>query len=366
MDVTCKYWPYLQRVAKSCPELQHLLNMKPFLSVFHAKAHDFKCEVKWSGAYQDGAGLTLGEEVEQCNAFLSRIAVTTKHMSKAGRTDMLTLMAMRWNQQKVNNLAISLTRRYQKTTKSLQSQLQNLETMKAQLTVTASQLEDWVNDVKDWADATTATTTTNDADALASRIEVLVASIKRRSQRLYKDNDGNKGRARIRRKIREEKGILTSVVEKYNRMVPITETLCLDTILSGETAWPWQLPHSDSVDLRTKRRAFDIIMSVRRLEEEQKILVAEMDHHWKSLSARSDTLRELSCLFSNSQCDLSGEGLKGLHSIILRKRHQIREMKVQARDCYLQVLSGAENISFLDNASSDEYDSDDDISDDGL
>ncbi|XP_039537469.1 uncharacterized protein LOC120485755 [Pimephales promelas] len=224
-------------------------------------------------------------------------------MSKAGRTDMLTLMAMRWNQQK--------------TTKSLQSQLQNLKTMKAQLTVTASQLEDWVNDVKDWADAaTTATTTTNDADALASRIEVLVASIKRRSQRLYKDNDGNKGRARIRRKIREEKGILTSVVEKYNRMVPITETLCLDTILSGETAWPWQLPHSDSVDLRTKRRAFDIIMSVRRLEEEQKILVAEMDHHWKSLSARSDTLRELSCLFSNSQCDLSGEGLKGLHSII--------------------------------------------------
>ncbi len=45
MDVTCIYWPYLQRVAKSCPELQHLLNMKPFLSVFHAKAHDFKFEV---------------------------------------------------------------------------------------------------------------------------------------------------------------------------------------------------------------------------------------------------------------------------------------------------------------------------------
>ncbi|KAF4119224.1 hypothetical protein G5714_001275 [Onychostoma macrolepis] len=57
---------------------------------------------------------------------------------------------------------------------------------------------------------------------LPARIEVLVASIKRRS---YKDTDGNKGRARIRRKIREEKGILTSVVEKYNRMVPNTETI---------------------------------------------------------------------------------------------------------------------------------------------
>ncbi|XP_042577261.1 uncharacterized protein LOC122136760 [Cyprinus carpio] len=215
MDVTCKYWPYLQRVAKSCPELQHLLNMRPFLSVFHAKAHDFKCEVKWSGAYEDGAGLTLGEEVEQCNAFLSRIAVTTK----AGRTDMLTLMAMRWNQQKFRNLAISLTRQYQKTRKALQSQLRNLESLKAQFAVTESQLEDWVSDVKEWAD--------------------------------------------------------------------------------------------------------------------------------------------------DSPCGLSEEGLKGLQSIILRKQ-QVREMKVQARDCYLQVLSGEGNINFLYSASADEYDSDCEMSDDGL
>ncbi|XDV17641.1 hypothetical protein PO909_023472 [Leuciscus waleckii] len=201
-------------------------------------------------------------------------------------------MAMCWNQQKFNNLAISLTRRYQKTTKALQSQLQNLESMKAQLTVTARQFEVWVNDVKEWADA--ATTTTNDADALASRIEVLVASIKRCSQCLYKDTDGNKGCARICRKIREEKGILTYVVEKYNRMVKITETLCLETILSGETAWPWQLPHSDSVNLRTKRRAFEILAwggvedSCCRdgppLEIFQLVLIAS---------------RELSCLFSS-------------------------------------------------------------------
>ncbi|XP_025764238.1 uncharacterized protein LOC109202996 [Oreochromis niloticus] len=207
MDVTCKYWPYLERVTKSCPELQHLISMKPFLSVFHAKAHDFKCEVKWSGAYQDGAGLTLGEEVEQCNAFLSRIAVTTKHMSKAGRRDMLTLMAMRWNQQKLDQLAASLTHRYQKATKALLTQLQNLESLKVQLAVTDSQLDEWVSDVKDWAE--------------------------------------------------------------------------------------------DSVSLTTKRRAFDIIMAIRRLEEEKKIVVREMDHHWKSLSKYDDTLKELSGLFSS-------------------------------------------------------------------
>ncbi|GAA6096742.1 uncharacterized protein LOC124379646 isoform X1, partial [Tachysurus ichikawai] len=245
--------------------------------------------------------------------------------------------------------------------KALQSQLQNLECMKVELTVTESQLEDWVNDVKEWADATT-TTTTSDVDALASRIEVLVASIKRRSQRLYKDTDGNKGRARIRRKIREEKGILTSVVEKYNIMVPKTETLCLETILSGETAWPWQLPHSDTVDLRTKRKAFDIIMSLRRLQEEQKIVDAEMNQHWKYLSTRAETLRELSCLFARESLKneegLSEEGLKGLQSIIHRKQHKIRDMRVQARDCYLHVLSGAENINFLNKLSADDYDSD--------
>ncbi|KAK2836774.1 hypothetical protein Q7C36_014643 [Tachysurus vachellii] len=279
---------------------------------------------------------------------------------------------MRWNQQKFNNLATALSYRYQKTTDALQSQLQNLECMKVELTVTESQMEDWVNDVKEWADATT-TTTTSDVDDLASRIEVLVASIKRRSQRLYKDTHGNKGRARIRRKIREEKGILTSVLEKYNIMVPKTETLCLETILSGETAWPWQLPHSDTVDLRTKRKAFDIIMSLRRLQEEQKIVVAEMNQHWKYLSTRAETLRELSCLFAseslkNSQCGLSEEGLKGLQSLIHRKQHKIRDMRVQARVCYLHVLSGAENINFLNKSSADDYYSDSDFenSDDEL
>lgn len=88
----------------------------------------------------------------------------------------------------------------------------------------------------------TTTSTTNDVDALEA--ELRCWCIKRRSQRLYKDTDGNKGHARIHRKIREEKGILTSVVEKYNKMVLNTETLCSETMLSGETAWPWQLPHS--------------------------------------------------------------------------------------------------------------------------
>lgn len=70
-----------------------------------------------------------------------------------------------------------------------------------------------------------------------------MASVKRKSQRLYKDSDGCKGRARIRRKIREEKKILNSVVEKYNTLVPNAEKLTLDTILCDEIVCPWQLTH---------------------------------------------------------------------------------------------------------------------------
>ncbi|KAK1901295.1 DmX-like protein 1 [Dissostichus eleginoides] len=138
-----------------------------------------------------------------------------------------------------------------------------------------------------------------------------------------------------------------------------------ETILSGETAWPWQQLHSDSVDLKTKRKAFDIIMAIRRLQEENKIVVTEMDHHWKALKARADSLKELSCLLpsepiQNLPWSLSEEGLKGVQSIVFRKRQNIREMKTHTRACYLQVLSGAENINFLQSALSEDFDSDSD------
>ncbi|RXN36823.1 THAP domain-containing 6 [Labeo rohita] len=45
MDVTCRYWPYLNKVAEGLPELLPLTEMRPFLSVMHAKAHTAKCEV---------------------------------------------------------------------------------------------------------------------------------------------------------------------------------------------------------------------------------------------------------------------------------------------------------------------------------
>ncbi|XP_030278048.1 uncharacterized protein LOC115584637 [Sparus aurata] len=332
MDVACKYWPYLRRVTEKCPKLQDLLTMRPFLSVFHAKAHDFKCEVKWSGAYQEGAGSTLEEEVEQWNAFLSRIAVTTKHMSKAGRIDMLTVMAMRWNQQKFDNMA-SMLCRYWKATITLQSQLQNLEAMKTEMDITDNQLESWIIDINEWAEATASP---NDADvaAVASRIEELVASVKSiviKTMMDAKDVLGSAGRSwRIKK-------ILNSAVEKYNTMVPDPENLTLDTILSDDIVWPWQLPQGDSVDLRTKRKAFDLVMAVRRLEEEKRILVAEMHKHWKCLCTRADTLKlmssQLANMTSGETWGLLQDGIQGLQSLMLKNLQASDSMAKHAKNC---------------------------------
>lgn len=47
MDVTCRYFPYLAKVTDVLHHLDPLKEMKPCLSVMHAKAHNTKCEVMY-------------------------------------------------------------------------------------------------------------------------------------------------------------------------------------------------------------------------------------------------------------------------------------------------------------------------------
>ncbi|XP_058644835.1 uncharacterized protein LOC131548005 [Onychostoma macrolepis] len=150
-DVACKYWPYLKRAVGHCPELSPLLNMRPLLSVMHAKAHEWSYEIKWSGRNQKGAGLTIGEEVEQVNSFLSRAAVCTKYMSKAACSDMLTVLASAWNKRKSENLAKSLSQRYVKTTERLKVERESFASLQAELNVSDDNIQQWVSDVQQWA-----------------------------------------------------------------------------------------------------------------------------------------------------------------------------------------------------------------------
>lgn len=57
----------------------------PLLFFPNYNIHVNVLQLKWGGRNQEGAGTTIGEEVEQVNSFLSRAAICPKYMSKAAK-----------------------------------------------------------------------------------------------------------------------------------------------------------------------------------------------------------------------------------------------------------------------------------------
>ncbi|XP_030280856.1 uncharacterized protein LOC115586188 isoform X2 [Sparus aurata] len=213
MDVICKYWPYIQRIAEACPEYSHLTTMKPLLSVLHAKAHGIKCEIKWGGGSQDGAGSTLGEEVEMVNSFLSRTAIITKFMGKGARTDMLTVQIMDWNKRKMENMCKTLCTRFRKTQQNLERERQSLETLKGEMSANDGTVEQWVRDVQDWA------------EHVRSRIEETSLGLRQRRARLYSQTDSNSGSSVIRNRMWREQKQLEIYVAQHDTMVQPQEQI---------------------------------------------------------------------------------------------------------------------------------------------
>ncbi|XP_057182631.1 uncharacterized protein LOC130549429 isoform X2 [Triplophysa rosa] len=295
-DVACKYWPYLKRVVGHCPELRHLLNMRPLLSVMHAKAHEWSCEIKWSGRNQEGAGLTIGEEVEQVNS-LSRAAICTKYMSKAARSDMLTVLASAWNKRKSENLARCLSQRYVKTTERLKVERESFASLQAELNVSDDDIQQWVSDVQQWA----AVSSGKDDAGLEGRIQGLYISIKLRKNNLYhQTGNGN---------------------------------------------------------LSTKKMVFDRFMLLSQLKEEEQILVMEVKQHWQSLKEAECCLRDLSVEIKNNNCDitLSEESSSGLLCLLKRKLEDLNVLQNNARMLYQQcVLGQASENNLFDDISDEE------------
>ena len=44
-DVMCQYWPWALSKVDSCPEAKEAMSSQPCLSVMHAKAHSWHCQV---------------------------------------------------------------------------------------------------------------------------------------------------------------------------------------------------------------------------------------------------------------------------------------------------------------------------------
>ncbi|KAI4811394.1 hypothetical protein KUCAC02_014304 [Chaenocephalus aceratus] len=190
--------------------------------------------------------MTAGEEVEQVNSYLSRCALTTKYMSKAGE----------W-----------------KTSKRLLEETASLEELKTELhCVSDYMVSTWISDVKEWASGTSETLG-------------LYLSVRQRKQSFYRQNDSSKLRHRLRRKLADDKKRLNQEILKYNQLVHDSargiDVAAVEHSLSGgsilSALWPWEV--HGMANFTAKKKILDQVMLTRRLQEEKGILLLEMAQH---------------------------------------------------------------------------------------
>ncbi|KAK5900195.1 hypothetical protein CesoFtcFv8_009592 [Champsocephalus esox] len=201
----------------------------------HAKGHSTKCEVEWSGRNQEGAGLTVGEEV--VNSYLSRVATTTKYMSKARRTDMITIRARGWNLRKKQNLHRYLSQRYVKTKKRTDEMDKDIQNLQTKLQTTEEGMKQWVKEVEEWAASSPKSTNCQDQQGLQRVMEALALKIKQRKIELYRTIDNNKDRKPKREIIAKNKRRLEEAIAAYNNLVLDTEAVdTADAVLRSSRA----------------------------------------------------------------------------------------------------------------------------------
>ncbi|XP_019205979.1 uncharacterized protein LOC109194518 isoform X3 [Oreochromis niloticus] len=222
-------------------------------------------------------------------------------MSKAGRTDMLTLLALGWNKRKVEQLGRSLSQRYLKIIRILREQVESLNATKNELGVDDYTLQQWVADVQKWAE------------------------------------DSNKRRHRIRKVILDEKKRLAAAVDDYNKLAEPTKQIVSSDALIQTDIWLWQSTSEPAAELQTKRKVFEKVMAVRRLREEEMILCREMQHHWTVLRMRSVVLGTISS--DSSLVGMSEDAQKGLHSLVLKKQSELKAEMLKVKDVYKRILS---------------------------
>ncbi|KAL3999365.1 hypothetical protein ACER0C_007136 [Sarotherodon galilaeus] len=216
----------------------------------------------------------------------------------------------------------------QKIIRILREQVESLNATKNELGVDDDTLQQWVADVQKWAEETDQTD--GSLGALQARIEELVVIIRVRTQSLYRQNDSNKRRHRIRKVILDEKKRLAAAVDDYNKLAEPTKQIVSSDALIQTDIWPWQSTSEPAADLQTKRKVFEKVMAVRRLREEEMILCREMRHHWTVLRMRSVVLGTISS--DSSFVGMLEDAQKGLHSLVLKKQSELKAEMLKVKD----------------------------------
>ncbi|KAA0721440.1 hypothetical protein E1301_Tti023237 [Triplophysa tibetana] len=95
----------------------------------------------------------------------------------------------------------------------------------------------------------------------------------------------------------------------------------------------------DSVNLLTKKKVFDKVMLIQRLEEEQVILVQEAKQHWLSMQSRQDKMTSLLDTINagGNPWNLSEEGIQGLHFMLQRRLDQLTAHRDTLKKSYQMI-----------------------------
>ncbi|KAK5933254.1 hypothetical protein CgunFtcFv8_013749 [Champsocephalus gunnari] len=243
-------------------------------------------------------------------------ANNSKYMSKAVRTDMLTIQASGWNKRKAANLEKTLAKRYMKTVQRITEATEDLEKFTAELSLPDDQVQQWVSDVQQW---TTGTPIQND---LQKTIEGLYLSIKQRKYQLYRQSGGNKRRHKFRKKIVEEKKALEDAITEHNAVAGEADKLPPPNELLAEDnySWKWEC-HGDMVQ---KKKVYD------KLSE--------------GITGQSSTEA------------LTERGREGLLCVLKKQLHKVKAQQAMARIAY-QCILGQQTVSLDDSSEEQPSDS---------
>nr|XP_045587441.1 uncharacterized protein LOC123749395 [Procambarus clarkii] len=359
-DIICKYWPWALKIS-SREQKFSLGQGKPFLGVLHAKGHSWYCQVLYGGRWQEGSGLTSGEEAEQVFSYLSRYNNNTKNMLKAERTEELTEGALFWNHRKINGMPRALVARFRKATETAAAVSNEIH----RLNVPESVIEKWRSELLIIARSLNNRSSANNIE---HTIEAYGENIRHRKNQITTYAVSSKMRAVLRNKNEVEKKKLRDLIKIYNQNHP---DLSEADVLTGILPWHNLLLHQNtSVSLTEKRSAVEKFELQKRCREEESLTIQEMitwlQYYKKKRDKLSEYIQELQCdSFPSCLCKdsntytienpiLSEEEKRGLLALLNQGQKQCADKLTEAKHLFSSYQPNEVYEPFLELLESDE------------
>ncbi|XP_069193763.1 uncharacterized protein [Procambarus clarkii] len=359
-DIICKYWPWALKIS-SREQKFSLRQGKPFLGVLHAKGHSWYCQVLYGGRWQEGSGLTSGEEAEQVFSYLSRYNNNIKNMLKAERTEELTEGALFWNHRKINGMPRALVARFRKATETAAAVSNEIH----RLNVPESVIEKWRSELLIIARSLNNRSSANNIE---HTIEAYGENIRHRKNQITTYAVSSKMRAVLRNKNEVEKKKLRDLIKIYNQNHP---DLSEADVLTGILPWHNLLLHQNtSVSLTEKRSAVEKFELQKRCREEESLTIQEMitwlQYYKKKRDKISEYIQELQCdSFPSCLCKdsntytienpiLSEEEKRGLLALLKQGQKQCADKLTEAKHLFSSYQPNEVYEPFLELLESDE------------